>query len=439
MPRQHNLSCDCLRSELDLFSIPPTQTSIESGSFEKYHPIATLTDAGPIEFYLPGDGEQYLDLNNIQLYVRACIVNPDGTNLGNDVHPGPVNLWLHSLFEEVDITLGDNVLTTASNTYPYRAYLETLLNHTEEAKKTQLSMAIWEKDTPERMDEPSSQAGVHRNKGLVRRGIYTAGSAAVEMIGRLHCDIFVQERLLLNQVPLKIRLVRSKDSFSVMSPDNELYKVALREVFLLARRVDISPSIRIAHEKALKIGPAKYPVKRVECKYFSIPQGNTTANQENLFSGQTPTRVIIGCIDSDAFNGSYTKNPFNFQHKTLSMAALRIGGVKDTIKPLEPVYPNQSLLSYLTLFTGTGKWGKDLGCGVNRDDYANGYCLYAWDLNADLSGGEDHFQLMRNSNVRLELKFRTALANPTIVIVYAEFENMIMVDANRNVATNFKI
>lgn len=46
----HEGSCECAKSELDLFSVPPTQTSIESATFVEYHPISSLSDGAPIEF-----------------------------------------------------------------------------------------------------------------------------------------------------------------------------------------------------------------------------------------------------------------------------------------------------------------------------------------------------------------------------------------------------
>jgi hypothetical protein len=33
-----------MKGELDLFEVPPTQTSIESGSWVEYHPLSTITD-----------------------------------------------------------------------------------------------------------------------------------------------------------------------------------------------------------------------------------------------------------------------------------------------------------------------------------------------------------------------------------------------------------
>ena len=55
-------SCFCVKSELDLFSVPLTQTSVEHGFTMDYHPVSTLTDNGPIVFNIPGSGEGYIDL-----------------------------------------------------------------------------------------------------------------------------------------------------------------------------------------------------------------------------------------------------------------------------------------------------------------------------------------------------------------------------------------
>ena len=89
------------------------------------------------------------------------------------------------------------------------------------------------------------------------------------------------------------------------------------------------------------------------------------------------------------------------------------------------------------LFTGTGKWGRDEGIGFSREEYPEGFTLYAWDLTPDLSDPGDHFQLLKNTTIRLELVFGQPLALPTTVVVFAKFQNMIMIDRDRNVTTNY--
>jgi len=75
---------------------------------------------------------------------------------------------------------------------------------------------------------------------------------------------------------------------------------------------------------------------------------------------------------------------------------------------------------------------------VSREDYVKGYALYAFDLTADL-GEDDHFSLVRHGSVRLALKFSTALTNTVTVVAYAEFENVIEVDRDRNVVFDFEV
>ena len=58
----------CVKSELDIFSVPPTQTSIEDGIVVDYHPIASLVDTGPIEFDTPASVEHYLVLAHVYLH-----------------------------------------------------------------------------------------------------------------------------------------------------------------------------------------------------------------------------------------------------------------------------------------------------------------------------------------------------------------------------------
>jgi len=76
------------------------------------------------------------------LYVQAKITQPNGTDLGAAANTASVNLFLHSLFSQVDIQLNGTLITSSTNTYPYRAILETLLSYGEDAKKTQLTSAL---------------------------------------------------------------------------------------------------------------------------------------------------------------------------------------------------------------------------------------------------------------------------------------------------------
>jgi hypothetical protein len=434
----HEQSCECMKGELDLFSVPPTQTSIEHGTWVEYHPLATISHGAPIEFEVSGTGDSYIDFGNSHLYVKAKITTAGGGDIADDAKVGGVNNFLHSLFSQVDISLNGTLITSSTGTYPYRSYIESLLSYGPAAKQSQLTAALFYKDTAGKMDvgDPYLANGAY-NVGLHQRASFTAGSKTVDLIGRIHSDIFFQDRYMLNEVNTKIRLVRSKDSFSLITSVATLFKVKILSAVLIIRKVKLCPSVFIAHAKTLEHGLAKYPIRRVVCKSFTVPTGYLDASHEKLFSGQLPSRVVIGCVDNDAFNGAYARNPFNFKHLNLSEISLYLDGQQHAIKPMQTNFEGEQFIrAYASLYSGTGKENRDEGNDIARSDFSTGYALYAFDLSPDLAE-EGHFNLTRQGGVRIDIKFAAALPNTVTIVAYAEFENVIEIDRNRNVVFDF--
>ena len=58
----HEQSAPGLKSELDLFSVPPTQVATESGRWSTVRLSNPVTDTGPYKFMVPRDS-MMLDLN----------------------------------------------------------------------------------------------------------------------------------------------------------------------------------------------------------------------------------------------------------------------------------------------------------------------------------------------------------------------------------------
>ena len=88
--------------------------------------------------------------------------------------------------------------------------------------------------------------------------------------------------------------MRSTDSFGIMGDG----KLVVKEAALYVRKVKLSPTVQLAHIKALERGTAKFPIKRVEVKTFTVPQGNLTVNHENLFLG-----LLLGMVENQSFVG----------------------------------------------------------------------------------------------------------------------------------------
>ena len=165
-----------------------------------------------------GTGEEYLDLAKIPRFVKAKITKANGTALDAKTKVGPVNLFIHSLFSQVDVSLNERLISPSINTYSYRAMIETLFNYGGDAKSSQLSMAMFYQKTPGKMDVMDPVADdADANTGLKARYTFTKASNTVNMIGPIHSDIFFQDRLILNAVTLRLKLNRAKNSFCLVS------------------------------------------------------------------------------------------------------------------------------------------------------------------------------------------------------------------------------
>jgi hypothetical protein len=276
------------------------------------------------------------------------------------------------------------------------------------------------------------------NAGLVSRSGFFRNSRVVDMLDKLHIDLCFQERFIPADVGFRIRLVRNKDAFCLMSNNvNATYKIQIVDCKLYVRKVRLSPSVFVAHAKALEIGNAKYPVNRVVCKTFTVPQGNLDFSQENLFSGVLPTRLVVGLVDNDAYNGTFPKNPYNFKNYNMTQLKLYLDGQQQNFNPIDMDFENnQYIRGFLSIYQGSGKLGKDEGIDINRDDFSRGFTLVAWDLTPDLAE-HDHLNLTKEGTVRLDAKFRVALPNTINVIVYAEFESIIEIDRNKNILCDY--
>ena len=114
----HPNFCECTKSELDLFGVPPTQTSVEHGYWEQKGLTSALTDQGPYVFAVSGAGDDYIDQANTYLFVEAQIVNTDGSNLDPDTDVGPVDLGMHSLFSDVCVSLSEQLVSPRSARIP---------------------------------------------------------------------------------------------------------------------------------------------------------------------------------------------------------------------------------------------------------------------------------------------------------------------------------
>ncbi|GFY28152.1 uncharacterized transposon-derived protein F54H12.3 [Trichonephila clavipes] len=65
--RLNSDSPECVKSELELFNLPGTQTVIQDGQWKQFRPLSNVFDYAPVEFHISGSAEDYIDLSQTQL------------------------------------------------------------------------------------------------------------------------------------------------------------------------------------------------------------------------------------------------------------------------------------------------------------------------------------------------------------------------------------
>lgn len=432
----HPHSGEALRSELDLWTVPPTQTALEEAQWQHYKPVTSISQSNSIEFCVPGAGTDYIDPAHTLLYIKVKIVKQDGTDIAatDENDAGPINYLLNSMWSQCDVSLNQKLISQSALTYPARAYMESLLAYDAPAKYTHMGMRFWYKDQGNL--EAITAGG---NAGLDLRRKLMKSSKPIEMLGPIHADFFNQDRFLINNVEMRIKLTRSRDSFVLMSTAGT-EKLEILDASLMVRKVHLSPTVLLAHAAALERAPAKYPLTRVQVQTVTIPLGLRDKSIPNLHIGQIPKRIVIGFIENQAHNGSYKHNPHNFQHFDLNYLSLYVDAKQYPAQPLTPDFANNSYVeAYNTLFAGTGIHFKDEGNDITYTEYSKGFTLYAFDVTPDLSAHESHWNLQKQGVVRLELRFAAALPSAVNCIVYSEFNNLVEIDKNRSVIVDYSV
>jgi hypothetical protein len=157
-------------------------------------------------------------LANTYLFVEAHIVAVYDTALDAGVDVGPVNLWMHSLFSDVSVSLNEKLVSPPTSLYPYRAYIETLLSYGPAAKESQLTGVMWYKDTPGHQYKRTTD-----NKGFTARKALTAQSKSVQMMGKTTLGFILSREIFTES---------SRDVFALMA-DADTYKIKIKDLALL--------------------------------------------------------------------------------------------------------------------------------------------------------------------------------------------------------------
>ena len=133
---------------LDLFTIPSTDFAVIKSDYQQIGPTNQIKGREiPISFRIEKSLAGFLDLKDSFLLVRASIKRNDGTNLQATDIVAPENLFLHTMFQNVNVKLNGVTVCDTNFTYPYHSWILKQFTTGAGIKESYLTSELYFKDT----------------------------------------------------------------------------------------------------------------------------------------------------------------------------------------------------------------------------------------------------------------------------------------------------
>lgn len=444
MARLHKGSNACGDMATGLTSMPDTCTDIADVVYLELSPVNSVSDSTtlPIEFYVKGTPEFYIDLSKTEIWFLVKVVHKDGTDLEEDENAGPVNLFPHAMISQIDLYMNDELVTKNSGLYAYRAYMETSMSYGHVAKHSWLESSLYFADQHGDAFDQCDPAGVPINTGYLSRWKLTAQSKPVDMIFRPHLDMFMQHRPILQNVDIRLKLTRTPAEFCLMSSTDKEYKVVIMQATLIVRTVKLNTPVVMEHKKSLEHNSkALYPHRRVEMQSFTIPSGVLSHTRSNVVTGHLPRRVVVALTTNQAFNGVYSRSYCRFQPHGLIKINLLVNGRSLPANGYTPQFTDkdgsgvQCVRCFNALSSVCKMTHTDNGNAISRRAFEDGYTMFAFMVFEDWS--DESFGLVHEGNIQLEMRFGVATPEVLNTIVYCEYENTLSIDKHGGVSLDY--
>jgi len=419
---------DYVRSETDVFTELGYDVSINASQMVPYHPTSAITPTTPIEFHVPANDSQYLDLSRTRIRLRMKVTSAAKGDLAAQadktiLNYAPSNYIVASAFESVKVIINDTEVTTKNSLYPYQAYLETLLSYGSDYKKS-----VGESGGFYRVKNESDQ----EDEGWKSRKIVCDASKEFEVMGRPHSEIFNQVRYMMPGVDTRIQFYKAADNFSLerYGSNKENIRLDIKEAVLYVRKLTLLSSIHLAQIMTWKDFPAIYPGIKVSMKSYSLPIGTFGNTNESCLTGLIPQRLILGLIGSDNVNGDYEKNCFSFEDHDLQQIIVSVNSEQTTQHIINVDKTNNRILDgFMSVFDAMGVASCDQGVDLRLNEYKNGKFLFGFDLR-DITSGH---AIPRHGNVSIYLKFKKATTASLTVILYPEYPHNMYITHDKKV------
>ena len=321
---------------LDLFRVPPTDISYVSYRMVPISPFTT--GINPVDFQIDPQ-EDFVDLSRSYFEIQWNFKKSDGNDTANTDKTYFVNNLAHSLFKQISVRLNGTLISPQTDTYAYKAYLETLLNYNRDDGETILAPQCWDNviNIPDALNanqQDQSNAAfdaLDEENQLVVKSFQKkveefSGNIAKVLSFVPHIEVFQFSKLLIPGVQISIKMYfNSPDFWSFWYTGAVALRLQEADIKLKLYLCQVKVNDSVYRELMSTVESGRqmvtYPTVRSEIRTYNILDGTRHVEINNPFHNRLPNMVVVGLVESAAFNGDISKYPFSF--KTFNLSSIK--------------------------------------------------------------------------------------------------------------------
>ena len=414
-----------------------------SGNFhEILYPLNYSSKQGPWQYHSPQDDKHFIDLNTLTWNGKIRVINKKDpsipvitANETKDITCSVVNNFIHSTVSKITYQLNDFQMgDSAPKSYSYRAYMDNLLSFSKGAKEQSLKYHGFEQDTPGSFEDVNKLQASNKNEGFKKRSELFCTDNYFHFSVKLRIDLANIDQFLQPGVQLRFEIERNSDAFALLSDvgDEVTFEFEMKDSTIEFDKMIPTPDYLNHFEKNILEEPLIYSYDKSQIHYFPYPANVNDLSIYSMFhTDKLPSYLVFGLVDNDAFDGSVSKNPYNFKHFDLKEFYLLVNGIS---VPTQPVKLNITSMDYHQAYVNEFldklklKNSND-SIGISANDWINGSFFWIVDLNVDKCCNF-HEHNSKGGTIHLKLQTKTALPKTTRLIVYSTSRERMSIDHN---------
>jgi hypothetical protein len=428
----HRTENDFISGAADIFSPLPIEKATKYSREASHRPTSENSD-GPFEFYLPCEGETYIDPDSFRLTGYTSLVRiAEGVQipLAADEDVAPVCFAPGMAFQTKELSMNGKLVNYATQPLDnLKAYWENVLSFGSDVKRTILRTACnW-------IPDEAGQGNLFSGSGYIARKKLWALSARVGFSIPLQIDLLATDKFLPKNIDLHLKLTKTNDEvLYTTSVGTNQYKLIFHDLRLSSRRITMTPELIKDHDRRFARNElAIFPFTKTDIKFINIPSGSYDARSDNIYRQKIPNSAIVFFIQSSALTGNNKLSSTNFENFGVSKLSCHCNSEEIPFGGYAQDYAkNDFTVTYRRAFDEIGIRTNNIGNDVTAEMFKDGTNFYPFDFSPDKCNGfHDHISLAGNLDFTVVFKKATEVAISMIVL--SQYDARLVLDEARNV------